>query len=81
MSKWTTFVIYWNEWLVPLYAVVFFGLFGLTPVAKEGYRKSFRFLCGRFGAKQEASLEEALTEVVFKSVVETSEITPKTSRE
>lgn len=81
MSKWTAFVVHWNEWLVPLYAVVFFPLFGLTPVAKEGCRKSFRFLFRRFGAKQEASSGGVLTEVVFKSVNETSEITSKTSRE
>lgn len=66
-SKWTVFIVHWDEWLYPFFALVFFTLFGLTPEARKGYRRLFRVLCRPFRAKQEAIAEEVFSDIVFKS--------------
>lgn len=67
-SKWGVVSVYWDEWLSPFFALVFFALFGLTPEARNGYRRFFRFLRRPFGARQGISTEGVwLPDVVFKS--------------
>lgn len=66
-GKWTVFIVHWDEWLYPFFALVFFALFGLTPEARKGYRRFFRMLCRPFGAKHVVITDEVLSEVVFKS--------------
>lgn len=66
-TKFGVFSVYWNEWINPFFALVFFALFGLTPGARKGYRTLFRALRRLFGAKQGGSTEEGLPDVVFKS--------------
>lgn len=66
-SKWVELTVYWDEWINPFYALVFFVLFGLTPEAKKGYRRFFRFLRRPFDARQGDIMEEGLPDVVFKS--------------
>lgn len=66
-SKWTVFIVHWDEWLYPFFALVFFTLFGLTPENRKGYRRFFRVLCRPFGTKHVVITDEVLLEVVFKS--------------
>lgn len=66
-DKWSVFIVHWNEWINPFFALVFFALFGLTTEANEGYRRLFRFLCRPFGAKKSTSVGEPFPEVVFKT--------------
>lgn len=67
MEKLTIFLVHWDEWLYPFFALVFFALFGLSPEAKEGYRRFFRSLGGPLGSKQAASTDVVSSAVIFKS--------------
>lgn len=73
-SKWNELSVYWDDWINPFFALVFFALFGLTPEARKGYRKFFRFLGRLFGSKQWESTEKGLPDAVFKSGRETNTI-------
>lgn len=66
-NKMTTLSVYWDEWINPFIAFVFFALFGLTPEARKGYHKLFRFLRRPFSARQGNSVDEGLPDVVFTS--------------
>lgn len=66
-KKWSVFSLYWGEWINPFLALVFFVLFGLTPEARKGYRRLFRFLGRPFGLMQGGRTEDELPDVVFKS--------------
>lgn len=59
--------VYWDEWINPFYALVFFALFGLTPDAREGYRRFFRYLRRPFGVTQGDNTEEGFPDVVFQN--------------
>lgn len=65
--KWSVFSVRWDEWINPFLALVFFSLFGLTPDARQGYRRLFCFLKRPFGVRQKVSTEEGLPDVAFKS--------------
>lgn len=56
--KWSAFSVYWDEWVNPFFALVFFALFGLTPEAMKGYRNALRCLIRTFGVGQAESLKE-----------------------
>lgn len=71
MDKIVVFSVYWDDWINPFFALVFFTLFGLTPAARKGYRKFFSFLWSPFGVKQQEGTEEGLSAVVFNSERET----------
>lgn len=58
--------VYWDEWINPFLALVFFALFGLTSEAREEYRKLFRFLRRPFAVRQADIKEEVLPEAVFE---------------
>lgn len=70
-DRWSVVSVHWNEWISFFWAVVFFALFGLTPKAKNGYRRLFRLLGKPFRASKRAGKEEDLPEAVFKSGRET----------
>lgn len=61
------FTVHWDEWINPFFALVFFALFGLTPEARKGYRRFFRFLRRPFNVTQGDKTEEGLPEVVFRN--------------
>lgn len=65
-EKMAVFSVYWDEWIHPFFALVFFALFGLTPEARKGYRRLFRILRRPFGASQRDITEEDLPDFVFK---------------
>lgn len=65
--KWGLASAYWDEWINPFFALVFFALFGLTPNARKEYRKLFNILGRPFGVKQTEIMEDVLPEAVFKS--------------
>lgn len=67
IDKWTTFLMYWDMWINPLFALIFFALFGFTAEAKECYRRLLHILCRPFRSKQAAGAEDLLPDVVFKS--------------
>lgn len=79
---WNRFLLRWDEWINPFYAVVFFLLFGLTPEARDGYRRVFHFLARPFRAQRANSTEDVLPDVIFKSGKDLHEsITSNTSSE
>lgn len=67
IDKWTTFLMYWDMWINPFFALIFFALFGFTAEAKECYRRLLHILCRPFRSKQAAGAEDLLPDVVFKS--------------
>lgn len=66
-EKWNSFTVHWDEWINPFTALMFFALFGLTPEARKGYRRFFRFFGRLLGAKLTGDMEDELPEVVFRS--------------
>lgn len=60
---WDVFGMHWVEWVNPFLATVFFALFGLTPEARKGYRRFFRFIGKSFGVKQAESVKESFSEM------------------
>lgn len=56
--KWSAFSVYWDQWVNPFFALVFFALFGLTPEAREGYRRAFRCISRPFGVQREESVKD-----------------------
>lgn len=58
--KWNVVSLSWDKWVNPFWALVFFSLFGLTPEARKGYRKLYRFLTNPFGVRPAESVEESL---------------------
>lgn len=63
ISKLGVFEINWDEWVNPFYAMVFFGLFGLTADARKGYRRFFYFIRRPFCVRQAESVQDSLPEM------------------
>lgn len=65
---WNRFLLRWDEWINPFYALVFFVLFGLTSEARNGYRRFFRFLGTPFRVERaDSTAEDVLPDAIFKS--------------
>lgn len=60
---WNVFSVYWDKWIIPFWALVFFSLFGLTPEARKGYRRLYYYLGRPFGVRQAESMTESLPEM------------------
>lgn len=58
--RWNVYSLNWDKWINPFWALVFFSLFGLTPEAKKGYGRLFRYLRRPFGIRQVESTKESL---------------------
>lgn len=58
--------VYWDEWINPFLAFVFFALFGITSEAREEYRRIFRFLRRPFAIRKADIKEEVLPDAVFE---------------
>jgi len=77
---WDRFLLRWDEWINPFFALVFFILFGLTPEARDGYRRLFRFLIKPLGVKSTAGTAEILPDAIFKDGKDLNEtVTSNTS--
>lgn len=54
---WLRFYLKWNQWIGPVWAVIFFALFGLTEDARMRYKSIFWAVMKPFGLKPREVLE------------------------
>ena len=62
---WTVFIIKFNQWIFPAYAIVFFLLFGTTKQKRSWYRNIFWKAMRPFGLKPR--VDPVTSDVVFGS--------------
>ena len=65
-SLWVNFLIRFNEWVNPIWAIIFFAIFGLTSEARARYWRAFCWVAKPFGFKPKENPE--LSEVMFGTV-------------
>ena len=66
---WQNFTIRWNEYINPLFAIVFFVIFGMTEEARNMYRSAFfAVLAHVFGYKRRPAVgEREKSAIAFES--------------
>ena len=62
---WCIFFVKWSQWVNPLYAVVFFVLFGLSSQARERYQRAFRIVCTPLGRRCQD--KPSVSDIAFES--------------
>lgn len=83
MDKWEAFSVYWDAWINPFFALVFFALFGLTPGARKGYRRFFHFVGKPLGVRPAEEVKDSLPEMFGEggavNITDTSNISSRCS--
>ena len=62
---WTVFIIKFNQWIFPAYAIVFFLLFGTTKQKREWYRSVFWMVMRPLGLRPRDKVESPASTIVF----------------